>query len=66
MKRINPQTGKPFRLGDAREDGRLFYGYTTRVKRNGYFIEIWLNATSRETIRIKDLARKKMKYDNPV
>ena len=66
MKRINPATNQPFRLGDERSDGYLFYGYTARVKNNGYYVEIWLNPDSKETIRLKDLARKKKKYDNPV
>jgi len=62
MKRINPHTNKPFCLGDEREDGFIFYGYTNRLRSNGTFIEIWLNPTSIHAIREKDLARKKAKY----
>ena len=66
MKRLNPQTGEPFKLGDVRADGYLFYGYTNRIKRSGYFVEIWLNADSHRIIKLKDLARKKYKYDYSV
>jgi hypothetical protein len=66
MKRINPQTGNPFHLGDKREDGRLFYGYTNRIKRTGFFVEIWINPDSHHIIKLKDLARKKKKYDSTV
>jgi hypothetical protein len=67
MKRTNPQTGNLFHLGDLREDGRMFYGYTNRKKGNGFFVEIWIKPESRQSIRLKDLARKKnKKHDNPV
>lgn len=44
MKRINPLTGKIFRLGDTREkDRRIFLTYSkTRIhKRTGYYKETW-------------------------
>ena len=62
MKRHNPLTNEPFKHGDERADGYVFYGYTNRLKADGYFIEIWLNPTSIHVIREKDLARKKAKY----
>ena len=47
MKRINPNTGVPFRRGDAREDGKVFYGYNTKhLKRNGFFKERWSSPES--------------------
>ena len=42
MKRLNKETGKPFKQGDTREDGFRFDGYVTTVKRStGFFKEMW-------------------------
>lgn len=43
MKRINPETGKPYEKGDQREDGYFFKRYRTNVtlKKTGYFAEDW-------------------------
>lgn len=42
MKRLNPKTGIPFKLGEAGEDGRIFIKYGERVgKKNGFFDEFW-------------------------
>ena len=46
MKRLNPATQQVFKFGDLREDGRYFYAYTNRLKRDGYFVEMWLVAES--------------------
>ena len=43
MKRLNPQTGVPFKRGDIREDGKIFQGYQTKLRLNGTFLEVWLN-----------------------
>lgn len=42
-KRINPTTGTIFKFGDVREDGKLFYAYTKRSKKDGFFVESWLS-----------------------
>lgn len=48
IKRINPDTGKPFKIRDKRpstdtQDGRIFTGYDlTRVLLNRYFAEGWV------------------------
>lgn len=44
MKRINPQTNKPFKYGDIREDGCVFVQYfpSKPVLKNGFFAEYWL------------------------
>jgi len=44
MKRLNPETNKPFRNGDKREDGKVFNGYRL-VKKSGaeYFYEYWVD-----------------------
>ena len=43
MKRLNPETGKPFKQGDTREDGFLFWGYEPHVKKDGYRYEDWFS-----------------------
>lgn len=52
MKRINPDTGKPFKAKDKRpvidkQDGRVFRGYMKRIKKDGYFAEQWTMAIDR-------------------
>ena len=42
MKRLNPKTGKPFKMGDTREDGYVFVGYRQPgVRKDGTFHESW-------------------------
>ena len=49
MKRINQDTGKPFRSGDKREDGYVFYAYDRRYTNdNGCFREAWLKPENLE------------------
>ena len=43
MKRLNPKTNLPFKHGDIREDGKVFFNYQTRIKKDGYFVESWLS-----------------------
>lgn len=44
MKRINPETGLPFRRGDLRADGYVFMTYQkTVVRADGTFKELWLH-----------------------
>lgn len=55
MKRLNPQTGEPFKHGDRREDGYLFVGYNyKKLRQNGTFIEHWISPAQE---------RKKKEYD---
>ena len=44
MKRLNPATGLPFKKGDVRENGDVFYQYRKITKNwtNGYYVEYWL------------------------
>ena len=52
MKRLNPDTGKPFEIGDASpssdiQDGKVFGGYYTslykvRPEKTEYFEEFWV------------------------
>lgn len=44
MKRLNPKTGKPFKRGDIREDGKVFVTYQkTAVRADGTYKECWLS-----------------------
>ena len=47
MKRINPETGKPFKQGEVRSDGYIFRSYAlNHIRRDGYFKERWCNPES--------------------
>lgn len=42
MKRLNPDTGAPFKKGDWRDDGFRFWGYSKNIYwKTKYFIEVW-------------------------
>lgn len=43
MKRLNPETGKPFVHGDKRQDGYVFLRYESRLKKDGTQVETWLH-----------------------
>lgn len=44
MKRLNPTTGLPFKKGDVRENGDVFYQYRKIIKSStdGFYVEYWL------------------------
>jgi hypothetical protein len=48
VKRVNPDTGKPFIKGDVREDGMRFWSYdkTQTYKKTGFYWEHWRNSES--------------------
>lgn len=47
MKRLNPNTGLPFKQGDVRKDGYIFRGYKlTHLKKDGFFMEQWRSPIS--------------------
>lgn len=63
MKRLNPKTNKPFKLGDecpeASGKGRLlFYNYRTDVLANGFRGERWLSQEAFDRAIARDLAAK--------
>ncbi len=44
MKRINSNTGKPFKWGDIREDGKVFNSYGIEIgKKSGFNRENWVD-----------------------
>jgi hypothetical protein len=63
MKRLNPTTKEPFKRGDVREDGYVFFNYTTKLKSDGYFMERWLSAAASEKAKQKDKDKKREKYE---
>lgn len=62
MKRNCLNTNEPFKRGQVREDGFVFFAYTKVIKSDGYFKEIWLSPAASEKIKEKDRANKKAKY----
>ena len=62
MKRLNPKTNQPFKRGDVREDGKVFFNYTNLVKANGFFTERWISAEASEKAMKSDRDRKKAKH----
>lgn len=63
MKRINPETGLPFKSGAIRGDGRVFYGYQTNiVDKKGFYAEQWVTVESWEKRKNRT---KQWKKDNP-
>lgn len=66
MKRLNPKTGKPFKLGemghpfkyrDTKEVTRMFKSYQKILNKHGFFSEIW--TTPKEYEENKDKQNKK-------
>lgn len=57
MKRINTETQVPFRRGDIRQDGLVFFAYTNRKKKDGHFVEIWLRPEASHRALVNDRKR---------
>ena len=52
MRRLNPETGKPFKSGDLREDGFIFKTYIpSQVKKDGFFVEDWRSPKAFENVK---------------
>ena len=62
MKRNNPATNQPFKRGDVREDGFVFFNYTNQMKSNGFFMERWLSPEASDKAKVKDNTSKLAKY----
>lgn len=62
MKRLNPNTNEPFKRGDVRQDGFVFFNYTAKLKSDGFFLERWLSPEVSEKRKAKDRNSKKAKY----
>ena len=54
-KRLNPETGKPFKSGDTREDGYIFRRYNLqKLRPNGEFLEQWYQPEAYERHNSRD------------
>lgn len=61
-KRLNPETGKPFKMGDTREDGYVFKSYQPTIRKtDGYFMEAWRRPEALKKQIEKDLKRRRKK-----
>lgn len=52
----------PFKRGDTREDGLVFYNYTNKLKLNGFFQERWLTPDVSDVVKVKDKSKKREAY----
>ena len=58
MKRINSKTGNPFKRGDIREDGKIFWQRQLKVKlQSGYFAETWYSPNRYKEVYKDNLKR---------
>jgi hypothetical protein len=62
MKRINKHSGQPFKRGDTREDGFVFFNYTAKIRSDGFFMERWLSPEASEKAKAQDKTTKRSKY----
>lgn len=71
MKRLNPETGMPFKKGHLDKNGRVFWNYkiSQSVKKDGYFAENWCSNLSQfkkqKEISLKLLSKNKKYSKNP-
>lgn len=52
----------PFKRGESREDGFVFFNYTGKLKSNGFYQERWLSVEVSNKMKDKDRAKKKALY----
>lgn len=52
----------PFKRGDTREDGFVFFNYTGKLKSNGFYQERWLSVEVSNKMKDKDKAKKRDAY----
>lgn len=61
MKRINPETNKPFVSGELREDGKRFKQYLNYIRKDGTFSEVWI--TEEKYQEYKEVEKKRWEKD---
>jgi hypothetical protein len=50
MRRLNPKTNQPFKRGELREDGKVFWQYVKKtIKNDGFFAETWITTETFNT-----------------
>ena len=59
MKRINPDTNAPYKYGDIRADGMVFYNYRSDTLLTGYQGERWL---TKEKFALAEIRDRKIKH----
>lgn len=66
MKRLNPETNQPFKLGDVRDDGYRFESYKSKKNLNGFFYENWYSPNKYEQmLNKKRESCRKYSKENP-
>jgi hypothetical protein len=61
MKRINPDTNAPYKYGDIRADGKVFFNYRSDTLLSGYRGERWLTPAKFELAESRDRVSKHKK-----
>jgi hypothetical protein len=66
MKRLNPETNLPFKRGNLRYDGYIFWGYKNTIKTsNGFFKEEWCSpATYKYAVLVKQNSDRRYSKNN--
>lgn len=65
MKRLNPQTGLPFVIGEFREDGKVFRKYrTNKTDALGFFKEAWCSKDQFEKERLMNNSTRSVREHN--
>ena len=59
MKRLNPDTKKPYNGGDTRADGYIFKAYKNYLKKDGFFSEKWIEPKTNK--KINEIQKQRMK-----
>jgi hypothetical protein len=62
MKRNSLRTGRPYRRGDIRQDGYVFFNYTGTLRSDGYYGERWLSPAASERARVSNAVRMRVRY----
>ena len=61
MRRINPNTNAPFKYGDIRADGFIFFNYRSDILLTGYQGERWLSPVAFKAAETRDRFKKHRK-----
>ena len=64
MRRLNAETGQPFKLGFVREDGKLFFKYRLDKpkEKDGFYKELWVSEAQFKSWKHKGALRAQTPY----
>jgi len=62
VKRKNPNTGRPFKHGDVREDGYIFFRYESKLREDGTFYEKWHSPAVFKRLKDRQTRRERIVY----